>query len=71
MFSKTMIVSENQTKSRFIEPGLDLNDFLMEKENRSDVGSPTLPSPSPYGKPLFVSHYFSRFIELRWFELVK
>ena len=71
MFGKATMVSENQTKSRFIEPILDLIGSLMEKEGGSDMGSLSLPRPSPYGKSLFISHYLSRFIEPRWFELVK
>ena len=71
MFGKARMVSENQTKSRFIEPRLDLIGSVMEEEGVSDVGPLSLTRLSPYGKSLFISHYLSNFIELRWFESVK
>ena len=51
------MVSENQTKSRFIEPKLDLTSYLMEKESGEHVGPLlSLPRPRLYGKFPFDSH---------------
>ena len=45
------MVSENQTKSRFIESRLDLTSSLMEKESGEHVGPLSLPTTR-----LFYSH---------------
>lgn len=58
------MVGENQTKSRFMEHRLDLIGSLMEKESWGHVELLSLPRSNPYDKPLFVSHYLCRFIEL-------
>ena len=43
-------VSENKTKSRFIEPRLDLASSLMEKESGEHVGPLSLPRQRLYDK---------------------
>ena len=48
------MVSENQTKLRFIEPRLHLTSSLMEKESGEHVGPLSL--PRLYGKFPFDSH---------------